>query len=495
MGTSHRTKQPPRSPRERLIVPVLAFAGVLMALMQTVVVPLLPDLPAQTGSSPSTVGWMLTATLVTGAVLNPVLGRAGDMYGKRRVLLASLATMSVGSLLCAVTSDIRLLIAARALQGTAAVVVSLATSILRDELPPHRVGSAAALMSSTVGLGAAFGLPLASVVVEHADWHTMFWVTTGLGILGLTAAWLVVPESPVRTPGRFDIVGTVLLGVGLVAVLLAASKGGEWGWTSPAVPSLAAGGVLVLLVWGWHQLHTREPVVDLRLASQRAVFLPHAAALLTGIAFYANWLATAQLVQAPEITGYGLGASAVVASLCLLPGGVIMVLLSPLSARLSDARGARVTLALGTAVISAAYLFRVFTSEQLWTITLGASLCSLGTTLAYSALPTLIIQAVPQEQTAAATGLNVLMRTIGQAVSSTIVTVVLTQVTMTAGGTRFASLDAYLVVFGIASAVAACASFTALALPKAPGWAGTAVPASPSGATPAAVSGERGTDT
>ncbi|WTW92355.1 MFS transporter [Streptomycetaceae bacterium NBC_01309] len=491
VGTTRRNE---RTLRERLIVPVLAFAGVLMALMQTVVVPLLPDLPAQTGSSPATVSWMLTATLVTGAVLNPVLGRAGDMYGKRRILLGSLATMTAGSVLCAVTSDIRLLIAARALQGTAAVVVSLATSILRDELPPHRVGSAAALMSSTVGLGAAFGLPLASVVVEHADWHTMFWVTTGLGLAGFVAAWLVVPESPVRTPGRFDTVGTILLGAGLVAILLAASKGGEWGWTSPLVPSLAGGGVLVLLVWGWHQLRTREPVVDLRLAARRTVFLPHAAALLTGIAFYANWLATAQLVQAPEITGYGLGKSAVVASLCLLPGGVIMVLLSPLSARLSDARGARVTLALGTAVISAAYLFRVFTSEELWTITLGASLCSLGTTLAYSALPTLIIQAVPQEQTAAATGLNVLMRTIGQAVSSTIVAVVLTQLTMTAGGVRFASLDAYLLVFGIASAVAAGASLTALALPKAPARSGAAVPVAPSGVKLPAVSADRSTD-
>ncbi|MCF2532075.1 MFS transporter [Yinghuangia soli] len=489
-----------RTVRERLIVPVLAYAGVLMALMQTVVVPLLPDLPGHTGASPATVSWMLTATLVTGAVLNPVLGRAGDMYGKRRVVLASLATMTAGSALCAVSSDIRVLIFARALQGTAAVVVSLATSILRDELPPHKVNSAAALMSSTVGLGAAFGLPLASVLVDHADWHTMFWVTTGLGLLGLAAAWLVVPESPVRTPGRFDLVGTVLLGIGLVAVLLAVSKGGEWGWTGAAVPALLGGGVAVLLLWGWHQLRTKEPVVDLRLAARRTVFLPHAAALLTGFAFYANWLSTAQLVQAPESTGYGLGASAVTASLCLLPGGVIMVLLSPMSARMSNAYGARVTLALGTAVIAAAYTFRVFTSESLWLITLGASLCSVGTTLAYSALPMLIIEAVPQQQTAAATGLNVLMRTIGQAVCSTVVALVLTQMTMDAAGLEIASLDAYRLVFGLAAGIAAAAALTALALPaagrrSAPGASGAAAPDAPSegGRLPAA-SGERGAE-
>ncbi|MGW1625754.1 MFS transporter, partial [Streptomyces sp. NPDC002172] len=77
--------------RERLTIPVLAFGGILMAVMQTVVVPLLPDLPRLTHSSAGTVSWTVTATLLAGAVLTPVLGRAGDMYGKRRVLTGALA--------------------------------------------------------------------------------------------------------------------------------------------------------------------------------------------------------------------------------------------------------------------------------------------------------------------------------------------------------------------------------------------------------------------
>lgn len=103
--------------RDRLTVPVLALGGSLMAVMQVVVVPLLPELPRLTGASAGAVSWMVTATLLTGAVLNPVLGRAGDMYGKKKVLLIALGMMTVGSLMCALTSDIRILIAARALQG------------------------------------------------------------------------------------------------------------------------------------------------------------------------------------------------------------------------------------------------------------------------------------------------------------------------------------------------------------------------------------------
>ncbi|MFF9365302.1 MFS transporter [Streptomyces griseoluteus] len=455
---------PPRL-RERLTIPVLASGGILMAVMQTVVVPLLPDLPRLTGSSPAAVSWMVTATLLSGAVLTPVLGRAGDMYGKRRVLTSALALMTVGSVLCALSSDITVLITARALQGAAASVVPLSISILRDELPPHRRGSAVALMSSTVGIGAALGLPLAALVVQYADWHTMFWLTSALGALGVAATWWAVRESPVREAGRFDVVGALGLAVALVALLLAVSQGGQWGWTSPAVLGLFAGFAVVLALWWRQQLRTARPLVDLRLVTRPRVGLSHVAALLTGFAFYANSLVTAQLVQAPEASGYGLGLSIVATGLCLLPGGVTMLLFSPLSARISARRGPRITLALGAAVIACGYALRIADSRDLWMIILGATVVATGTTLAYSALPTLILRAVPAAQTASANGVNVLMRTIGQAVSSAAVAAVLVHHTSPVGGLPVPTLHGYLMAFAMAGAVALAACAAALTIP------------------------------
>ncbi|GAA2472620.1 MFS transporter [Streptomyces longisporus] len=454
-----------RALRDRLTIPVLAFGGILMAVMQTVVVPLLPDLPRLTGSSAGTVSWMVTATLLSGAVLTPVLGRAGDMYGKRKVLASALVLMTVGSVMCALSSDIVVLIAARALQGAAASVVPLSISILRDELPPERRGSAVALMSSTVGIGAALGLPLAALVVQYADWHTMFWLTSALGALGVTAVWWAVKESPVRQPGRFDIPGTLGLAAGLVCLLLGVSQGGQWGWVSARVVGLFLGAVVVLALWWWQQLRTELPLVDLRLVSRPRVGLSHVAALLTGFAFYANSLVTAQLVQAPKATGYGLGLSIVQTGLCLLPGGVTMLLFSPVSARISAARGPRITLALGAAVIACGYAVRIADSRDLWMIILGATVVATGTTLAYSALPTLILRAVPAEQTASANGVNVLMRTIGQAVSSAAVAAVLVHHTSLVGGAPVPTLHGYLLAFGIAGAVALTASAAALTIP------------------------------
>ncbi|MFG2806742.1 MFS transporter [Streptomyces massasporeus] len=451
--------------RERFTVPVLAFGGILMAVMQTVVVPLLPDLPRLTGASAGTVSWMVTATLLSGAVLTPVLGRAGDMYGKRRVLMAALGLMTAGSVLCALTSDIVVLVAARTLSGAAAAVVPLSISILRDELPPERRGSAVALMSSTVGIGAALGLPLAAVIVQYANWHTMFWVTSALGATGVTLVWWAVGESPVREPGRFDVPGTVGLAAGLVCLLLGVSQGGQWGWGSARVVGLFAAAVVVLALWSWQQLRTERPLVDLRLVGQPRVGLSHVAALLAGFAFYANTLVTAQLVQAPAATGYGLGLSIVATGLCLLPSGIVMLLLSPVSARISAARGPRVTLALGAAVIAAGYAVRIADSRELGMIIAGATVVAIGTTLAYSALPTLILRAVPPEQTASANGVNVLMRTIGQAGSSAAVAAVLVHHTSPVGGAPVPTLHGYLLAFAMAGAVALVAVAAALCIP------------------------------
>ncbi|MGW2516753.1 MFS transporter [Streptomyces sp. NPDC001617] len=462
-----------RALRTRLTVPVLAFGGTLMAVMQTVVVPLLPDLPRLTGASAGTVSWMVTATLLAGAVLTPVLGRAGDMYGKKRVLMAALGLMTVGSVTCALSSDIGVLIAARALSGAASAVVPLSISILRDELPPERRGSAVALMSSTVGIGAALGLPAAALIIQYANWHVMFWVTAALGALGVSMVWWAVRESPLREPGRFDVLGALGLAVGLICLLLGVSQGGQWGWGSPRIVALFAGAVVVLALWWWQQLKAQRPLVDLRLVSRPKVGLSHVAALFTGFAFYANSLVTAQLVQAPKATGYGLGLSIVGTGLVLLPGGFIMLLFSPVSARISTARGPRITLALGALIIACGYAVRIADSRDLWMIMVGAAVVGTGTTLAYSALPTLILHAVPASQTASANGVNVLMRTIGQATSSAAVAAVLVHHTSPVGGVPVPTLHGYLMAFTIAGAVALAASATALTIPGDAGRRGT----------------------
>ncbi|MFJ2558564.1 MULTISPECIES: MFS transporter [unclassified Streptomyces] len=463
------TEPAAEAPHPRFLVAVLAFCGVVVAVMQTLVVPLLPHIPALTGATPTAASWLVTVTLLTGAICTPVLGRVGDMYGKRRVLIASLGVLAAGSVLCAVSSHIGVLIAGRALQGAALAVVPLGISIMRDELAPERVLSSVALMSSTLGIGAAVGLPVAALVVEHYDWHTMFWASAALGLLDIALVLLCVPESPRRSHGRFDALGALGLSAALVSLLLAVTQGGDWGWTSVRTLGLLLLAVVIGLVWGRHELRVTSPMVDLRVSARPAVLLTNIAALLIGFAFYANSLSTAQMVQEPKATGYGLGASIVVSGLCLLPGGLSMVALSPVSARISTTYGPRTTLALASGILAVGYGVRFFTSHRLWTIILGATVVAAGTAIAYSALPALVMRGVPVGETGAANGLNTLMRSVGQAFCSAAVAAVLAHMTFEAGGRTAPTLGAYLLIFVLAGTAALLALAVTLCLPRRPG--------------------------
>ncbi|MCL9798383.1 MFS transporter, partial [Frankia sp. AgKG'84/4] len=458
---------PARTARSRRLAAVLGVGGTLTALAQMSIVPLLPTLPRLTGASVSDVSWLLTATLLVGAVVTPLFGRAGDIFGKRRLLLIALATLTVGSLLCAVTSQLWLLIVGRGLQGACLAVVPLSISILRDELPPERVGGAVAMMSATVGIGAGLGVPFAAMIIQFADWHVLFWVTAALGFADLVAAWLIVRESPVRSPARFDVPGAIGLAAGLLCLLLALSKAAAWGLTSMRLAGALIAAVVILTGWARWQLRATDPLVDLRLARRRAVLTPNLAALLVGFSFYANSLSTAQLVQIPRDTGYGLGLSVLASGLCLLPGGVAMVLLSPLAARITARRGPRVTLLAGTATLVAGYAVRMATLGSIPTIIAGATVVAVGTALAYSAMPMLTMQAVPRTQTAAANGLNVLLRMVGQALCSAGVAAVLGHLTAPSTHGPQPTLGAFRVVFAVAGLAAALAVLAAGLVPRA----------------------------
>ncbi|MCW2524701.1 MAG: transporter, partial [Frankiales bacterium] len=317
-----------------MMVVTLASCGIVVAIMQTLIAPLLPSLPRLAHTDLSTASWMVTATLITGCVANPVFGRIGDMYGKRRMIIVSLASMTIGSLMCSFTSDIGLLIAGRAFQGAALALIPLGISIIRDELPPERVPGAVAVVSGTLGTGAAIGFPLAAALVEYSNWHTMFWVAAVVGVIDIAMVLRYVPESPNRTAGRFDISGAVGLSVALVSLLVGVEKGSEWGWTSPKTLLCFALAVGVSLAWGRWEMRFRTPLVDLRVSAQPAVLLTNLAATLIGFSFYANALSTAQLVQEPASTGYGLGERVVVAGLCILPGGLLQAGLAGVVARM-----------------------------------------------------------------------------------------------------------------------------------------------------------------
>ncbi|RXS84141.1 MFS transporter [Streptomyces sp. TM32] len=433
--------------------------------MQTLVVPLLPDLPRLLHTNAADASWTITATLLAGAVATPVIGRLGDLYGKRRLLLISIALLVLGSLVCALTDSLAPMVAGRALQGMGMSVVPLGISLMRDVLPPERLGGALGLMSSSLGVGAALGLPASALIAQHADWHVLFWGAAGLAVVMALLVLFLVPATPATAAGDFDLVGALGVGAGLVCLLLPVSKGADWGWGSPTTLGLFAAAIVVLLAWGWWELRTPAPLIDLRATAQRQVLMTNLASVAVGFAMYAMSLIAPQLLALPEETGYGLGRSMMAAGLWMAPSGLVMMAVSPYAARLSVARGPKTSLLVGALVIAAGYALALPLMGQLWGVLVVSSVVSAGIGLAYAAVPTLIMDAVPVDETAAANGLNSLMRSIGTSASSAVVGVVLSHMTIPAGAVTVPSQAGFRMGFALGGAGAVVAALVTLCIP------------------------------
>ncbi|MFD5833135.1 MFS transporter [Streptomyces collinus] len=456
----------PAAPRANAVVAVLAFGGIVVSLMQTLVIPIVPELPRLLNAPASDTAWAVTATLLAAAVATPMTGLLGDMYGKRRMLLISLVMLVAGSVTAALSDSLAPMIAGRALQGLASGVIPLGISIMRDELPAERLGSATALMSASLGVGGALGLPAAALIADNFDWHALFWVSAGLGVVALVLVPAIMPESKVRTGGPFDLVGGIGMAAGLVSLLLAISKGGDWGWRSGTTLGLFAAAVVVLLVWGWWELRVREPLVDLRTTARRQVLVTNLASIAVGFAMFAMSLVIPQLLQLPEATGYGLGKSLLVAGLTMAPSGLVMMATAPVSAALSKAKGPKITLMVGALIVAAGYGLNIVLMSELWHFVLVTCVIGAGIGFTYGSMPALIMGAVPASESGAANSLNTLMRSIGTSTASAVAGVILAQMTTDFGRTPLPSQDGFKVVLAIGAGAALLAFAVASFIPR-----------------------------
>lgn len=467
----------PRELSTRSIIIVLALCGTLVSLQQTLVLPLLPDFPQILDTTPENASWLVTVTLLTAAVGTPIVSRLADMFGKRLMMIVCLVAVILGSVLAALSPSLALVVTGRGLAGIGTCLIPVGISIMRDHLPADKVGSGVALMSATLGIGGAIGMPMAGVIYDNLGWHALFWVSGGFAVVLLALVVAVVPESTVRTRGSFDYAGAVLLSVALTCLLLAVSKAGAWGWSDEKTLTLLVVAVAVFGAWVPLELASGQPLVDIRTSTRRTVLLTNCASVLVGFAMFTNFLTSAQQVQMPVESGYGFGLSVVDTGLVLLPAGLLMVVMAPVAARLIRVYGPRLMLVVGAVTIAAGFVLRAFLHGSVAEVVFASSISSLGTAVAFAAMPTLIMRSVPITETASANGLNTLLRAIGTSSASATVAAVFSGMAVTIGGQSVPTFGAYQLMFWL-GVVAALGGGTIAAFIVRPARAGADEPSS-----------------
>ncbi|MBB0970311.1 MFS transporter [Dietzia aerolata] len=451
------------------IVLVLGFSSMCAAMMQSLVIPIQPELPRLLSTEPSNAAWVVTATLLAGGVAMPVSGRLADIRGRKPVLIGSALILLVGSLICALSSTLIPVLIGRVLQGLAMGYIPVAISFVRETVPARMQNSAVAGISATLGVGGALGLPLAAWIAQDYDWHVLFWVSSGLAAIMAVLTIAVLPHRPPVSRSRLDWVGAIGLAIGVVSLLTGISKGSDWGWTSPTTLGAIIGGVLMLLAWGLYETRHPQPLVDLRTTARRPILLTNIAALLIGFGMMAQSIVVPQLLQLPEATGYGLGQTMLQAGLWMAPGGLMMLAFTPISSRMLTRFGGRATLAVGAVVIACGYLVAAGFSAEPWQLLVATCVASAGVGIGYAAMPTLILENAPLSEAGASVGVNSLMRSMGTTIAGAVMALVLTsQMTELGGGVSIPSQEMFHLCFLLGAAAAIAGAVVVLFIRRTP---------------------------
>ncbi len=406
-------------PHYRVTFTVLLVGVSAYALLQSMVVPVLPTLITDLHTTQDTATWLMVGYLLSASVATPILGRIGDMVGKERMLICTLLALTIGSAMAGLAHSIGLMIVARVIQGLGGGVLPISFGIIRDEFPAEKVRGAVGVTAALTAVGGGVGLILAGPIVDNLDYHWLFWLPMIMTAVATVATFLLVPESPVRTPGRISWGAAVLLSVWLVALLLGVSEGPSWGWGSARVLGLFAAAVAGAVLWVVVELRSVEPLIDMRMMRIPAVWTSNLVALLIGVAMYTMMTFLPQLVQTPaRLAGYGFSAGITQSGVYMLPMTAGMFVFGILTGPLATRFGTKAVLAAGAFITIVPFALLSVAHDRGWEIYLASTLMGIGLGLAFSAMSAIVVEAVPPAQTGVASGMNANIRTIGGAIGS-----------------------------------------------------------------------------
>ncbi|MFI6325656.1 DHA2 family efflux MFS transporter permease subunit [Nonomuraea sp. NPDC050556] len=377
---------------------VVALAGFVTTLDNTVVTVALPTIQQDLAASLPALEWVATGYIITFAGLMLAGGRLADVYGRRNALLAGLTIFTTASLGAGLAGSIEMLVLMRVIQGMGAALILPATlAVLAGRPDGERSTGVAVWMASGAG-ALALGPVVGGYLSQHTHWSWVFLINVPIGAVTIAFALTAVPESR-PTPRRLDLPGLVASAVFLSAGTFALIHGADRGWTSPliltALAASAAGGVMFLVV----ERRAADPMVELALFRSRTFSGGVAAQVLWGLGVNGVFFYTALFLQGV------LGFSPTASGLAFVPLALLVVVVTPLVPKLEVRLGPGHTVALGLALVAAGMAAVAFLrSGDGWADLLPA-VCAIGVGSALTMpLGSAVLGAVPEAQAGVAGG-------------------------------------------------------------------------------------------
>ena len=396
--------------RKWRVLAVVCVAVFMLLLDITVVNVALPNIEKELHTSFTDLQWVVDAYALTLAATMLNAGSLGDLLGRKRVFLVSIALFTLASTLCgAATSPLWLIIArgAQGIGGAGMFAVSLA--IISQEFHGRERGTAFGIWGATVGMAVAIGPLVGGALTTYVGWRWIFFVNIPIGIACVTAGLRALNESRDETHGGFDLPGLVTLTAGLFALVLGLFRGTDWGWSSGRIVGLFAAAAVLLVAFAVIELRQRAPMFDIRLFRVPTFTGAQITAFAMSSGMFAQFLYLALYLQ--DVLGY----SPMGAGIRFLPLSLVSFVVAPIAGRLSARVPIRILLSVGLGLVGAALLLMWGISlHSTWlTLLAGFVVGGIGIGLVNAPLASTAVSVVEPRRAGMASGINNTFRQVG----------------------------------------------------------------------------------
>lgn len=461
------SSQPAEATPRRLlpIMAVLILVEIMSSLEANMIFTAMPSIARELGGMQAT-GWLISAFALVQAASAAIGGRLGDLYGRRRVILIVCVICALGSAISALHTDLRWIIAGRAIQGASGAILPLCYGIVRQLVPQSRLPFWIGVFAGAYAASGAIGFLVGGALSEYVGWHAIFYVTTVLPLLLIAPTWLVVPAlTPARDSRPLDVLGGVLFVAAISGVLIALTYGKSWGWVSPRLLALLAASLAIGALWVWHERRAANPLIDIRLLQVPDIALGNLCFFLFGLGAMQMPLVVMMLIQQPAWTGIGLGVGATLTGLLKLPSSLVGAFAGPFSGYLATRRDARFAAIVGAALTTAGWILVSLHQGSLGYVFLTMVMMGFGSSMVLAAVTNIVVAAAPAARASEATGLASVTRTIGLAAGAQLAAVLLSTTQIERGGSTFPAAAAYGLTFWSLTAIVLGAFLVALCFP------------------------------
>lgn len=434
------------------IVGFLIFVEFTSGFVQGFYIPLYGSLSERLNITDADITWFVTLWTLSSAVCIPVLAKLGDIFGHRKMLRLAVLAVLVGVCFVAFSDNYALVLVGRIMTGPLSVWLPLEIAMVHDKISGEKARKSVGLLISFLTIGVIVGM-LSSGVIASLNWSftAVLMVPAVITALCVLVVFFLVPESSVRSKSTVDYLGFIGLGASMVTLMLGLSGIQKHGISSPEVLLMLLLCVVITVAWVLWESKTACPAIDLKLVCSRLMWPPYLTAFLFGVILLGTQtIGTTFLAADPASVGFGFGLAPGTISLIGASVTMLACLGSAIFVYVARGIGMRGVLLLGVGMLASANILLLIFHDQFALVMATQILSGLGGGMMLGAMPSVVAELSPSDQTGIATGIYNSLKTLGGAVGGAIFGVILASSISSGLG---ATIGSYQMVWGICAAV------------------------------------------